>query len=146
MGGMTQIKDSAIITVPSHPQYLSVVRAVTARMGDLNGFDDGVIEHLKLAVDEACSNVIKYAYKGDTEKKIIVKFKTTKKGFEVIIEDSGIKAAPDSMKGRSLDDIRPGGLGMHFIRRAFDVFEFDEKKKKGNRIRLVRFVKEKHED
>ncbi|GEM_PF-5002254 len=30
------------------------------------------------------------------------------------------------LKGRDLDDIRPGGLGVHLIKRACEVFEFDE--------------------
>ena len=99
---------------------------------------DSVIEDVKLAVDEACANVIKHAYKGDTRQKIVVKFKLRKKGFEVIIEDSGIKAQPELIAGRNLEEVRPGGLGIHLIKRAFDIFQFDERKKKGNRLRLVR--------
>ena len=62
----------------------------------------------------------------------------------MIIEDSGLKADVASIKGRDLDDIRPGGLGVHLIKRACDVVEFDEKKKKGNRLRLVKYLKVKH--
>lgn len=137
------MKNRAIITIPSHPQYLSVVRAVTGRMGELYGMTDAVIEDVKLAVDEACSNVIKHAYKGDTEQKIVVKYRVTKKSFEVLIEDNGIKTDPQFMKGRSLDDVKPGGLGIHFIKRTFDVFALDEKKKNGNRLRLIRYMKGK---
>ncbi len=143
---MIQIRDSAIITIPSHPKFLSLVREVTVTMGNLHGIDATALEHIKLAVDEVCSNVIRHAYLGDTRKKIVVKYRVTVKRFEVIIEDSGIKARPASVEGRDLDDVRPGGLGVHFIRRAFDIFEFDEKKKKGNRTRLVLNLKEKNED
>lgn len=132
------MKDSAIIKVPSDPKYLSLVRAAMAKMGELSGLSETVIEDVKLAVDEACSNVIKHAYKGETNHTIIVKFRMTRKGFEVLIEDKGQKANPESIEGRNLDDIRPGGLGVHLIRRAFDIFTFDEKKKRGNRLRLVR--------
>lgn len=132
------MKDSAVISIPSDPKYLSVIRAVTTTMGGICGMTDSDVEDVKLAVDEACANVIRHAYKGDTSQKIVVKFKVMEKGFEVVIEDSGIKAQPDLIEGRSLDDVRPGGLGIHLIKRAFDVFRFDEKKKKGNRLRLVR--------
>jgi len=101
---------------------------------------DSVIEDVKLAVDEACANVIKHAYRGDTRQKIVVKFKLREKGFEVIIEDSGIKAQPELIAGRNLDEVRPGGLGIHFIKKTFDVFQFDEKKTKGNRLRLIRYL------
>ena len=133
------MKDSATIIIPSDPKYLSVIRSVTTTMGGLFGMHDSVIDDVKLAVDEACANVIRHAYRGDTRQKIVVKFNLRKKGVEVIIEDNGIKAQPELIAGRSLDEVRPGGLGIHFIKRTFDVFHFDEKKKKGNRLRLIRY-------
>ena len=137
------MKDAIIITIPSHPKYLSVVRAATGKMGQLCEIDETTIEDIKLAVDEACTNVIKHAYKGDTSKKINIEYVISKKGIKVIIEDNGIKAQKDLIRGRSLDDIRPGGLGIHFIKRVFDIFEFDEKKKNGNRLILIKHVKVK---
>jgi serine/threonine-protein kinase RsbW len=137
------MNDLITVTIPSHPKYLSVVRAVTGKMAQLNGMDDLLIEDIKLAIDEACSNVIKHAYSGDTNKKIVLKYKTGEKGFKVIIEDNGMKARADLIKGRDLDDVRPGGLGIHFIRRVFDVFQFDENKKKGNRLILMKTLKKK---
>lgn len=140
------MKDCALITIPSDPKYLSVIRSVTVTMGGLCRMTDSVIEDVKLAVDEACANVIKHAYRGDTRQKIVVKFKLRKKGFEVIIEDSGIKAQPELIAGRNLEEVRPGGLGIHFIKRTFDVFQFDEKKTKGNRLRLIRYLGGGNED
>ena len=131
------MKDSAVVTIPSDPKYLSVIRAVTGTMAEIYGMTGGGVEEVKLAVDEACSNVIKHAYRGDRGRRIVVKF-SLKKGFEVVIEDSGVKARPESIEGRSLDDVRPGGLGIHLIRRACDVLAFDKSKKRGNRLRLVR--------
>ena len=132
------MKDSVTITIPSHPKYLSVVRSVTGKIAQIYEITEPLTEDMKLAVDEACANVIKHAYRGDRTKKIVLKYKITKKSFNVIIEDSGIKAQTDLIKGRSLDDIRPGGLGIHFIKRVFDVFQFDETKKKGNRLILIK--------
>ncbi len=135
-----------MITVPSHPKYLSLVRALTVMMGAQNKVDDTVIEHMEHAVDEACSNVIKHAYAGDPNQQIGVILRISPEAFEVIIEDSGLKTDVASIKGRGLDEIRPGGLGVHLIKRACDVVEFDEKKKKGNRLRLVKYLKVKHGD
>ena len=135
------MKDMVLIKVQSDPKYLSVIRSVTAKMGELYGLSESATEDVKLAVDEACSNVIKHAYGGDTYQSILVRYKMTKRGFEVLIEDNGVKVQPESIEGRSLDDIRPGGLGVHFIKRAFDILQFDRRKRKGNRLRLVRFRK-----
>jgi anti-sigma regulatory factor (Ser/Thr protein kinase) len=135
------MKDSVVIKVQSDPKYLSLVRSVTAKMGELYGLSESTTEDIKLAVDEACSNVIKHAYGGDTHQSILVKYRMTKKGFEVLIEDNGIKVQPESIEGRSLNDIRPGGLGVHLIKRAFDFYQFDQRKRRGNRLRLVSFKK-----
>jgi serine/threonine-protein kinase RsbW len=135
------MKDSVVIKVQSDPKYLSLVRSVTAKMGELYGLSESTTEDIKLAVDEACSNVIKHAYGGDTHQSILVKYRMTKIGFEVLIEDNGIKVQPESIEGRSLNDIRPGGLGVHLIKRAFDFYQFDQRKRRGNRLRLVSFKK-----
>ncbi len=135
-----------MIRVPSHPKYLALVRAVTGGMGVQNKVDDTVIKHMEHAVDEACSNVIKHAYAGDPNKEIAVTLRISPEAFEVIIEDTGRKTDVASVKGRKLDDIRPGGLGVHLIKRACDIVEFDEKKKNGNRLRLVRYLKGKDGD
>lgn len=137
----SNMKDYMSVTIPSHPKYLSVIRCATSKFGELCGIPASELENIKLAVDEACSNVIKHAYRGDTNKKIVVKFNISKKRLNVIIEDSGIKANPECIAGRDLDDVRPGGLGIHLIKRAFDICAFDGKKKKGNRLILTRCVK-----
>jgi serine/threonine-protein kinase RsbW len=113
-------------------------------MGARNEVDDTVIRHMEHAVDEACSNVIKHAYAGNPKKSIRVTLKVSPTAFEVIIEDSGVKPDVASVKGRNLDELRPGGLGIHLIKRACDIVEFDEQKKKGNRLRLVKYLRENH--
>jgi anti-sigma regulatory factor (Ser/Thr protein kinase) len=137
------MKESVSIAIPSHPKYLSVVRKTTDAFGKLYGITEQDLEDIKLAIDEACSNVIKHAYGGDETKKIVVKYIVRKKLFKVIIEDSGFKAQIEFMQGRSLDDVRPGGLGIHFIKRVFDGIQFDEKKKKGNRLILCKKIQVK---
>jgi len=135
------VKDSITVSIPSHPKYLSVIRAITDRIGQIHEMDEKLIGDIRLAIDEACSNVIKHAYKGDVSRKIIIKYTIRPDKFHVVIEDNGLTARRKALKGRDLDDIRPGGLGIHFIKRVFDVFELDEKKKKGNRLILVKYLK-----
>jgi len=134
------MRESVVITVPSHPKYLSVIRATTITFGKLYGIREAELEDIKLAIDEACANVIKHAYKGDTTKKFIVKYKIEKNVFTIIIEDNGLKADIEFIQGRDLNDIRPGGLGIHFIRKVFDGFRFDDHKKKGNRLILTKYL------
>ena len=48
-------------------------------------------------------------------------------------------ADPAKMKGRPLEEIRPGGLGLHFMRQSMDEVEFSRKKGK-NQLRLVKYM------
>ena len=132
------MKHPVTLRIQSHPRYLSEVRDVTSRFCMICGLDEDLTGKIKLAVDEACANVIKYAYHGDTTKGIVVKYRFSQKKISIIIEDSGEKADPEKIRGRDLDDVRPGGLGLHFIRRVFDLVEFDTKKVKGNRLLLMK--------
>ena len=58
---------------------------------------------------------------------------------EIVLEDSGVTANPEKMCGRALEDIRPGGLGLHFIRECMDTVEFSRNNGR-NQLRLVKFL------
>jgi anti-sigma regulatory factor (Ser/Thr protein kinase) len=134
-------REGAVLTVPSNPRFLFLVRNLTAGLAAMAGLGEDASADVKLAVDEACSNVIRHAYGGATDREITLKYIITPDTFEVTIDDDGAKARKEAMKGRDFEDLRAGGLGLHFIERAFDVRELDESKAKGNRLRLVKFLK-----
>jgi anti-sigma regulatory factor (Ser/Thr protein kinase) len=46
---------------------------------------------------------------------------------------------PAALKSRPLDEVRPGGLGLHFIRESMDEVEFSRKKGK-NLLRMVKYL------
>lgn len=134
------LKDRIRLVIPSHPKYLSLVRDVTESIGQIFKIDGKETGNIKLAIDEACSNVIKHAYSGDVTKEIELGYEITESFIKVVIDDNGKKTNLHSLKGRNLDDVRPGGLGVHFIRKIFDVMSLDEKKKHGNRLVLIKYI------
>ncbi|HIJ59036.1 MAG TPA: ATP-binding protein [Nitrospirae bacterium] len=129
----------ASIEVPSHPMYLSMIRIFLEKLLKLIDIQTLIIEDIKSAVDEACSNVIKYAYKYSYDKTIKVYFSYSPKEIVVIIEDYGEKPQDLSFQGRDLLDLKPGGLGMHFIKKAFDEIVF-KSSKKTNKLKMVRYL------
>src|SRR5260370_42297267 len=60
-------------------------------------------------------------------------------GLEILLCDRGPAIDPCKLQGRPLDEIRPGGLGLHFIRQAMDTVEFT-RKGPTNRLRLVKYL------
>ncbi|MBF0344943.1 MAG: ATP-binding protein [Nitrospirae bacterium] len=131
-------KEQVVLKIASHPRYLSIVRAVAVLAAEHCGLHYQAVEDVKHAIDEACSNVIKYAYRGDPDRQIVLCFMGSPESFEVTIEDDGIKTRPENLKERSLDEVKVGGLGLHIIRKAFDTVKYDESKEDGNRLVLVR--------
>ena len=76
-----------------------------------------------LAVDEACQNVIRHAY-GGGEGELIVQARAEGDVLDIRLIDFAAPVDPAAVCPRDLDDIRPGGLGTHFIRAVMDGVEF----------------------
>ncbi|PKU23979.1 ATP-binding SpoIIE family protein phosphatase [Telmatospirillum siberiense] len=76
-----------------------------------------------LAVDEACQNIIRHGYGGKGE--VVLEIRKNAAGvLEVQLIDFAPAVDLAKIKSRCLDDIRPGGLGTHFIRAVMDNVAF----------------------
>ena len=82
-----------------------------------------------LGVDEACTNVIRYAYRLRDDRLISLRMEGLRKCVRMRLRDYGEKVFPHEMKGRSHDLIKPGGLGLHLIRNAFDQVDYIHKRR-----------------
>ena len=112
----------------------SEMAGIRARMRESTagfGFDEDTIGHLVLTIDEACTNIHRYAYEGRSDVRIEVDVITEGDVWEVRLRDYGKKCDPAQLKGRELEDVRPGGLGLFFIRQAFDEVHFDHSPEEG---------------
>ena len=80
-----------------------------------------------LAVGEATMNIVQHAYKGgDALKKIKVNIDLIDETLIFDFLDEGIKADQSKIKPRKLEEIRPGGLGTHFIKMVMDDIQWGE--------------------
>ena len=94
-----------------------------------------------LAVDEACQNIIRHAYRGDSDNVIEIEVEHRGDGLVFTLADQAPAIDPNLVKPRDLDDIRPGGLGTHFISRVMDEVEFLRPASgRGNLLRMVRRI------
>ena len=132
----------------SDPQMLCVVRSALGQLTEKLGFAEPECRAIVLAVDEALTNIIRHAYKGETEQPIVASFRRVQAGppearkeaFEIILEDQGEAVDRAKLCGRELEDVRPGGLGLHFIRESVDEVEFRRENGR-NQLRLVKFMR-----
>ena len=126
---------------------LCVVRHALGELAARLGFSEPECRAVVLAADEALTNIIRHAYHGDAERPIQVSFRRirvprdgkSRDALEIVLEDRGAKVNPKKMCGRALEDVRPGGLGLHFMRESMDTVEFSRKKGR-NLLRLVKIL------
>ena len=91
--------------------------ALTAGFSDL---ERGVIV---LAADEAVTNVMRHTYGSATDKPIILSGEIAEGHLHLRLRDYGPPVDPEKLKGRELEDIKPGGLGLHLLHNVFTVVE-----------------------
>ena len=132
----------------SHPQMLSVIRGAMEPLMGMLGFSAEQCRSIVRAVDEAVSNIMRHAYHGRLDQPIEVccnrlQQRTnaeTEQGVEILLFDCGPAVDPTKLQARSLDEIRPGGLGLHIIREGMDRVEY-KRAGRSNRLRLVKYVR-----
>ena len=124
------------LQILSRPELLAPVRALLNTLAAQQGLGDIESCHLALAMDEALTNVIRHGYQGDPNGRIWIAIAPLPSGgLRVEIEDRARTVDPASLQGRDLDDVRPGGLGMHLMRTLVD--RFDHAPREGGGMRLV---------
>ena len=107
----------------SDTSCLSGVREEVREFIEDCGFDETSEVLMVLALDEACTNIIRYAY-GHACKAVRLEMSRDRDRVRFVLRDYGRACDPSTIRSRALEDIRPGGLGVHIIRQAFDQVEY----------------------
>ena len=99
---------------------------------------------LKIAVYEACINVIEHAYKFEPGHHIWIDVLYTGKTFEVTIKDNGSSFDFYNVKTYDVQEAFNGkkksGYGMYIIRKSVDDVKYVTDPQKGNRLTLVKKI------
>ncbi len=138
------IKIEASKTFRSTTTALSGVRDFVNRHAVEFGFEDREVSEIVLAVDEACTNVIKHAYKGNPDAEFVVRILASGSEFQIIVRDWGNSFRPDDVPIPNIRDRsrkhRAGGLGIHLMRKLMDAVEY-QGRDEANEVRLTRYLR-----
>lgn len=132
----------------ANPHYLFLARQAAQRVAELAGMPEQDTDYLVLATEEALTNVIRHSYGGPCEKPIIITIRhfaardDAPAGIEILIRDYGRHVDPETIKGRDLDDVRPGGLGVHIIKSSMDEIEYSCHPDGGMELQMIKFIRE----
>ena len=112
------------------------------------GLDDRSVYAVQMAVDEACTNIIKHSYGGEGKGDISLQFLQMEDVLKVIIQDQGNPFDPDTVPEPNIHapiEERPeGGLGLFLMRQLMDVVTFNFSggaKGDTNTLTLVKHIK-----
>ena len=132
------------INIESKTDRLIAVRDFVSAAAREFGFSDEEISKIALAVDEACTNVIKHAYKFDPGKIITVKVKRGNGAFEVLVHDTGKQFNPAGVQTPDMKEYlthsRRGGLGVYLMKTLMDKVEYNFAPGQPNEVRLVKYL------
>lgn len=133
-----------ILHIESRTERLIAVRDFVSAAAREFGFADEEISKIALAVDEACTNVIKHAYEFDSGKEITVTVKRGNGAFEVAISDTGKQFNPSNLQPPDMKEylthFRRGGLGVYLMKTLMDKVEYNFEPGKPNEVRLIKYL------
>ena len=131
----------------SNPELLCVVRAAIERLTEISGFSPEESRAVTRAVDEALANIMRHAYGNRPGQSIELSCRKLsssikgkrRDGLEFLFYDHGAPFDRKKLHARSLDEVRPGGLGLHLMRDSMDVMRHSRVNGR-NQLRLVKFL------
>jgi anti-sigma regulatory factor (Ser/Thr protein kinase) len=119
------------LTLPARPENVAVVRHVLGALAEVLRLPQPVIDDMRLAVTEACTNVVRHAYEG-SQGTIDVVVRPRGEELEVVVADVGRGIGP------SPDTAGPG-LGLPLIASLADDLEIERHRDTGSRL-VMRFL------
>ncbi len=129
------------MTVQASTEHLAEVRDFVAKHAADFGFKKQDVADIRLAVDEAYTNIIKHAYNHDNSKSVDIKLGYNSNTFWVCLLDSGKTFDPSSYREpdvrRRIKQKKRGGVGVYLIKRLMDDVEYT-KEGSLNKIRMTK--------
>jgi serine/threonine-protein kinase RsbW len=121
------------LVMPAKPEGVGVVRQALAGLADAIALDQTVLSDAKMAVTEACTNVVVHAYEGEEVGRLAVDMVTDEVALTVIVRDegTGIQPRPTRNAPTAL------GLGLPLIAALSDAFEVRGAHGGGTEVRMT---------
>ena len=102
------------------PDILALIRRIIASCLDNLNLKPALLNDIKLATTEACTNVIKHAYKFDEKKTFDLRIKVSDKLILIEVTYDDPEFIPEAIPTPNLKEIKEGGLGVFIIRNIMD--------------------------
>jgi serine/threonine-protein kinase RsbW len=122
-----------VLNMPARAEGVGVVRQALAGMADALAFDPAVLSDMKMAVTEACTNVVVHAYGDDDPGELEVQMLAGEQGLTIVVRDHGTGIQPKPAR----TDTPALGLGLPLIAALSDAFELRGSAGSGTEVRMT---------
>jgi serine/threonine-protein kinase RsbW len=130
--------------VPTRTEELHRIRMIVEEHAVRFGFDRETAFRMALAVDEACTNIIKHSYAGNPGQTFEVEIGTIGDRFIIVLTDHGKSFDPGKLPRldmkRYFEQCLRGGLGVHIIKLVMDDVVYNVTTNHTNQLRLIKHL------
>ncbi len=128
----TSVRENALdvrLTLPARPENVAVIRHVLGAFAEALQLAPELVEDMRIAATEACTNVVRHAYHDGDPGPIDLVIRPHADRLELIVSDRGHGLGP------SPDSWGPG-LGLPLIAALADSLEIDHALSRGSRLSM----------
>lgn len=129
------------LSVSSSTSHLAEVRNFVAGHAEKTGLSQKEIDEIRLAVDEAYTNIIKHAYNNSPSKPVTIEVGTSPTHIWISIKDEGRSFKPEDYKApdilKRIKNKQRGGMGVFLIQKLMDQVQYN-RTGSHNEIRMVK--------
>jgi serine/threonine-protein kinase RsbW len=117
------------LTLPARPENVAVIRHVLGAFAEALQLPADLVEDMRLAVTEACTNVVRHAYHEGEPGPIDVVIRPNGDRLDLIVSDRGAGIGPSP-------DLAGPGLGLPLIAALADHVEIEHGASQGSRLAM----------
>ena len=144
-------KDNQLeLEVKAKLENLAVMDDFVAESMKQLGMKKGVTLQVRLAVSEACTNIIQHAYSGESEEPIIILCSMSGNDLVIEIRDWGKPFDPDSVPQPDTEsellERKEGGIGIFLLRQMMDDVRYVFRAGRYNELRMIKHIHQEDQE
>jgi serine/threonine-protein kinase RsbW len=126
---MDSTRSDVRLTLPAKPENVAVIRHVLGAFAIALKLPPELVEDMRLAITEACTNVVRHAYPAAEPGTIDVMIRPTGDRLDLVVTDHGAGIGPSP-------DVAGPGLGLPMIAALADTLEIEHGPSRGTRLAM----------
>lgn len=132
------------LTIPNNALFLPTINVVLKENAKIRGFGKDNINQIELAVEEAVTHILEYAFEEEEQTSFKISFHHTPLGLDIKLKDKGVPFDPNKIPDydpNTLNEKSPlEGLGWYIMERSVDEVIFNNLGTEGKELHLIKHL------